>query len=1233
MKPPHLLTFQSSRRPKRLLIGTLVLSFVLSGICPIPLRAQEIALPANASVVPIVETPLALKGLSINPNNPSQLEFIVESPQEMNKGSIHHEADRLIKYFLASLTIPQDDVWVNLSPYEHQRMIPHNFSQTQIGADFLAQDYELKQLASSLIYPESDLGKQFWKKVYEKAYKTYGTTEIPVNTFNKVWIVPDKPGVYVKGQEVFVVHSRLKVLSDQDFLASSQYFAKSKAVPENKEFNHISADIVKEIIIPEIERQVNESERFIRLRQIYQSMILAVWYKQHLRDGLLGKIYLDQSKVKGVDVQDKEIKEKIYDQYVNLFKTGVFNYIKEERDVHTQRVIPRKYFSGGLQGVKEVSEKAQLSQLSAQERAGLPTNRAMRVKATLIGQCDSGNPRASVPHEGARDDKSKFLDELLAQPSDTNDIPILLLAGQPAAGKTTAALEYQEYLKAKGKTSVIINTDNLVKTKGLVFKQIMTNQILRMKFVPLETRMKVFNKLMVAEEVVEDIARQVVAINASPTKTGTIKVDGWPDIEVKADTLIILEGSLAYLMFGSRIPLRKKVFLKVEKNLQKLRIIQRGIQVRGQSPIRATISSEVLTANVRNKVYETGIEDFDAIIETKQDGQEMFSKVDRAMFSKKMIEEKSFGLMYHPQFSVDKFFITMRKGNVNDLAYVSQAVADTLAPDKWDYFRTYRKLQLAIGYDADSGSQARAFEMSRILTANGISVTLIEEPTESYMLAGLSQKPKGSEDKFDVTVHISSTLRAHQIRMFENGITAYLSFRDAVEDVISGDPIRSYKQYSDIKDIPNSLFRMGTAGERLVKKLSIFDVASLKEEIPGFMEAMRAKGVTGIKAKEIEKLLSSYGMGQAQVGALNLNSDSESSHDDMVMDIDGQQLGPMELAAVFLHYLHSIGERGDVVKSSFVTRALNAMAEVLQLRVHTVTQGEQTLLDYPQSLFGVISIGNMHFKYRGERFLSFPAAERLLAIEIMLKKKMTLRQYLESIYKNIQRTQKAEDVFNAQPQISGKAYPLEISFNEFKRVLQANRDKIGDEIAYMMGWGGEGRIKNVDNPDIAFEIEINLLTKKAFILGRYATSEDDTLRLSVETSENLDPKEVMTATKKALYNMAHNGLNMVEPQEEDPFHSLIARLLSEEGGGSIYISLEYTLRPPPRDQGPNDRNKNKAMDSSYGGISFQAQYMNIDVQGDKPVLQKAAPQSFYATDLKGIVPVITSISRYQVDLQ
>ncbi len=349
--------------PRRFLSAGMAAVFLLSSVLmPTPGWAKEeraavFSLPQPGTILSISETfaPAILRGLTIHPDNPLQFDFIIDTGDRDLKGaSFEAESQRLIKYFLAALTVPEDELWVNLSPYENNRIIPEGLGVTEMGKDMLSQDYLLKQLTASLMYPEEELGQAFWSKVYKKAYELYGTTNIPVNTFNKVWIVPDKAVVYEHAGSAFVVERHLKVMLEEDYLAlehnlqSKDLGLHKQSKGQAKELNELSSKIVKDIILPAIEKEVNEGQTFANLRQIYNSMILATWYKKNLRDSLLGQVYMDRNRVKGIDVEDREIKEKIYQQYLDAFKQGVYNYIREDYDEATQQVIPRKYFSGGL---------------------------------------------------------------------------------------------------------------------------------------------------------------------------------------------------------------------------------------------------------------------------------------------------------------------------------------------------------------------------------------------------------------------------------------------------------------------------------------------------------------------------------------------------------------------------------------------------------------------------------------------------------------------------------------------------------------------------------------------------------------------------------------------------------------------------------------------------------------------------------------------------------------------
>src|SRR3989338_8029772 len=320
----------------------LVITFAASSLMPIPkAHAEGLGLPIPGTMVSLSPAyePVMIKGLTVHKDNPFLFDFIVDVGQDKVSGEpLKEEGQKLIKYFLASLAIPEKDLWVNLSPYEKDRTIPEELSKTDMGRDLLAQDYILKQITASLIYPEKALGKAFWDKVYTKAQQLYGTTEIPVNTFNKVWIVADKADVFERGNVAYIVGAHLKVMLEEDYLAKDKhqisdrhYFSGERQVGKMVPVTNLASQIVRDLILPSIEQEVNQGKNFAPLRQMFYSMILASWYKMALKDTILTQIYGNQSKVKvGINANNPTDKDKIFAQYLKAYKKGVFNYIKED---------------------------------------------------------------------------------------------------------------------------------------------------------------------------------------------------------------------------------------------------------------------------------------------------------------------------------------------------------------------------------------------------------------------------------------------------------------------------------------------------------------------------------------------------------------------------------------------------------------------------------------------------------------------------------------------------------------------------------------------------------------------------------------------------------------------------------------------------------------------------------------------------------------------------------------
>ena len=393
--------------------------------------AMALALPAQsfAQVLPYMPPP----GQMITPAaKPYDLPYIVgmrfssdnifEFTFFLNRGNVparedvlRVEVDKVGKYFLAALTIPEKDLWVNLSPYEQDRIITPELGRTDLGKDLLGEDYVLKQLASSLTYPDSESGKQYWQAVNDEtrgiaslqkplpnnrrdATLCVSGKDKPTQSFTKIWIVPGTIKMKEAYDRVVITEATLKVLTEEDYLAT-QKNAQTRGVASlqgnqprmgRDAIPGVSNNVLafKTHILPLIEKEVNTGKHFAHLRQLYRAIILAGWFKKKLKDTILNQVYFNQKKIKGAENNDPALKDKIYNEYVKAFNQGVYNVVKRESinyksqitdyklpngrvgaglapaRVPGGRIIRRQYFSGGMD-LDKTSETAQCASVSA----------------------------------------------------------------------------------------------------------------------------------------------------------------------------------------------------------------------------------------------------------------------------------------------------------------------------------------------------------------------------------------------------------------------------------------------------------------------------------------------------------------------------------------------------------------------------------------------------------------------------------------------------------------------------------------------------------------------------------------------------------------------------------------------------------------------------------------------------------------------------------------------------
>jgi len=323
-----------------------------------PILGEAAQIDAYVAALPVPGTRIGLSapreaallaGIKTDPSRPLGFEFLfTEGAGVPNTMQLAKEMDRSIRYFFAGLTVPEEELWVNLSPYEPDRISADGLGKTELGRDLLGIDYVLKQLSASLTYPKTELGKAYWGALRDAETKAGVSSPTPADALSRVWIVPGRAVVIEKDGQVVVEETPLKVLTEEDYTA-----------PEKKESNAdgtVQTRVFREKILPYIEDEVNQGERFARLRQLYRALVLAAWLKKKLRTAAgknyLAAGYIDRNKIKGVDLFDTTAKETIFRQYVSAYKKGAYKcLLADEASAEPKATAAKRvYFSGGFAG-------------------------------------------------------------------------------------------------------------------------------------------------------------------------------------------------------------------------------------------------------------------------------------------------------------------------------------------------------------------------------------------------------------------------------------------------------------------------------------------------------------------------------------------------------------------------------------------------------------------------------------------------------------------------------------------------------------------------------------------------------------------------------------------------------------------------------------------------------------------------------------------------------------------
>ena len=210
------------------------------------------------------------------------------APSAVNDAAVAAVSDA----FFVWLTRPPESFWVNLAPTESDRVIDAGLGETDAGKTLLEADLLLKRTAARLLHPDHELGGAFW----DQLYGWVGTRDSKLCHSFRQWIVPGVAQLQVVEQTperqtplLHVLRAPLRVRQEAEYAAGGGGFAQIAIDSEGAVREMCSgADpaaraeasrLFEKIVLPELERSVNEWPEYARLRRVYLWRVVSEYYR------------------------------------------------------------------------------------------------------------------------------------------------------------------------------------------------------------------------------------------------------------------------------------------------------------------------------------------------------------------------------------------------------------------------------------------------------------------------------------------------------------------------------------------------------------------------------------------------------------------------------------------------------------------------------------------------------------------------------------------------------------------------------------------------------------------------------------------------------------------------------------------------------------------------------------------------------------------------------------------
>lgn len=234
------------------------------------------------------------------------------------------------------LALPVQSFWVNLNPDQPDKIVDPQLAKTDAGRVLLQADLRMKRTMAKTMVPDNPVGNRFWDSLKH-------VNGAPCWLSYRVWAEAAPASVRENGGELYILDAPLKVQAEPLQINTPS----GPPCKQPKDVQEQNFELIKTIIIPEVEKAVNTAPEYQDLRSVYHSRVAAEWIRQRneVKPGAYAKI-IGSGNVDQWPARTPWKPTDVFAEYLKSYKEGDFKF--ERKYEQDGELLTFEFVTGGV---------------------------------------------------------------------------------------------------------------------------------------------------------------------------------------------------------------------------------------------------------------------------------------------------------------------------------------------------------------------------------------------------------------------------------------------------------------------------------------------------------------------------------------------------------------------------------------------------------------------------------------------------------------------------------------------------------------------------------------------------------------------------------------------------------------------------------------------------------------------------------------------------------------------